>query len=124
MGNPPINSLTVSGGAAKNNLMNKMKASLFNCPVYVPEETDSSAYGAMILASVGSRDFNEELCDTVNKLCKKRLSALPDEALGERLRDRFEIYKSLYPALKEQFSKLYNITFNKFSRIIRKEANI
>jgi sugar (pentulose or hexulose) kinase len=106
MGKPPISSLTVSGGAAKNNLMNKMKASLFTCPVYVPEETDSSAYGAMILASVGSQDFNEKLCDTVNKLCKKRLSALPDEALGKRLRNRFEIYKSLYPALKDQFSKL------------------
>ncbi len=107
MGKPKMNSLTVSGGAAKDALMNKMKASLFNCPVYVPEETDSSAYGAMILASIGVGDLDEsELGEAVARLCRKNPAALPDEELGNRLRERFEIYKGLYPALKEQFNKL------------------
>lgn len=105
MGKPEIGSLTVSGGASKDALMNKMKASLFNCPVYVPEETDSSAYGAQILASVGMGDFPSTE-ESARKLCRKDLAALPDEALGNRLRARFEIYRSLYPALKEQFKKL------------------
>jgi len=105
MGKPKIGSLTVSGGAAKDALMNKMKASLFNCPVSVPEETDSSAYGAMILASIGIGNFPSAE-EAATKLCKKNLAALPDEVLGNKLRERFEIYKSLYPALKEQFKKL------------------
>lgn len=107
MGKPYMVSLTVSGGAAKDSLMNKMKASLFSCPVYVPSETDSSAYGAMILASIGCGDFADIPLDRLlNELCPKTLSALPDENLGNRLRRRFEIYRSLYPALKEQFAKI------------------
>ena len=105
MGKPKISGLTVSGGASKDALMNKMKASLFSCPVSVPEETDSSAYGAMILASVGMGDFPSAE-EAVRQLCRKDLAALPDEVLGNKLRERFEIYKSLYPALKEQFKKL------------------
>lgn len=105
MGKPKIGSLTVSGGASKDALMNKMKASLFNCPVSVPEETDSSAYGAMILASVGMGDLPSAE-EAATKLCRKNLAALPDEVLGDRLRERFEIYKSLYPALKDNFSLL------------------
>lgn len=105
MGKPKISGLTVSGGASKDALMNKMKASLFSCPVYVPEETDSSAYGAMILASVGMGDFPSAE-EAVRQLCRKNLTAEPDEVLGNKLRERFEIYKSLYPALKEQFKKL------------------
>ena len=107
MGSPNITSLTVSGGASKDVLMNKMKASLFNCPVYVPEETDSSAFGAVMLASVGIED-----CDSIQKAieknCKKNLSANPDNELGKRLRERFEIYKTLYPSLKDNFNLLQN----------------
>ncbi len=112
MGKPYMASLTVSGGASKDALMNKMKASLFNCPVYVPDETDSSAYGAMILTAVGIGDYDSKFqkgatfSDVISELCSRKLSANPDEELGNRLRERFEIYKGLYPALKEQFNKI------------------
>lgn len=105
MGKPYIGSLTVSGGAAKDALMNKMKASLFNCPIYVPEETDSSAYGAQILASVGMGDF-ESVKVAIAENCRKNTSATPDADLGNKLRERFEIYKGLYPALKDKFALL------------------
>ena len=112
MGKPPISSLTVSGGAAKDALMNKMKASLFNCHVYVPEETDSSAYGAMMLAAIGIGDYADRakdgtsFGDIIGELCSKKLAASPDERLGNRLRERFETYKALYPALKDNFALL------------------
>lgn len=107
MGKPPIRSLTVSGGASRNALMNKMKASLFHCPVYVPEETDSSAHGARILASVGIGDFKDTE-EALQKLCRKNLAAEPCEELGNRLRERFDIYKTLYPSLKDNFKLLPN----------------
>ena len=107
MGKPKIDSLTVSGGASKDALMNRMKASLFACPVCVPEETDSSALGAMMLASVGLGDL-ADVHEAIAKNCKKNLAALPNEALGKQLRERFEIYRSLYPALKDNFKLLPN----------------
>ena len=106
MGKPHVESLTVSGGASKDAIMNKLKASIFNCPVYVPDETDSSAFGAQIIASIGCGDLEKDDVEgSLSKLCAKNLSALPDTDIGDKLRKRFEIYKSLYPALKEQFSK-------------------
>ena len=107
MGSPHITSLTVSGGASRDALMNKMKASLLSCPVYVPEETDSSALGAMMLASVGLGDY-DSIEDAIAKSCKKNLAATPNESLGSRLRERFEIYKTLYPTLKDSFKLLQN----------------
>jgi sugar (pentulose or hexulose) kinase len=92
--------------------MNKMKASLFNCPVYVPQETDSSAFGAMMLAAIGIGDYADRakdgtsFGDIIGELCSKKLAASPDERLGNRLRERFEIYKALYPALKDNFALL------------------
>lgn len=104
MGKPPIGSLTVSGGASCDPLMNKIKASLFGCPVYVTEENDASAYGAMILAAMSMGDISAE-CDMLRELCPKKLVAEPDEKFMKILRERFETYKDLYPALKEQFQK-------------------
>ncbi|MBQ8408901.1 MAG: hypothetical protein IJY39_08565 [Clostridia bacterium] len=113
MGKPYVGSLTVSGGAAKDQLMNKMKASLFDCPIYVPKEIDSSAYGAMLLATIGIGGLDGKLSvdeeafgKLTDELCQKDLAAEPDQALGDVLRERFEIYKSLYPALKDKFSLL------------------
>ena len=107
MGKPPIGCLTVSGGASKDALMNKMKASLFSCPVYVPEETDSSAFGAMMLASVGLGDY-DSIEEAISKNCKKNLVSTPDKELGALLRERFDIYKTLYPSLKDNFKLLPN----------------
>ena len=107
MESPSITSLTVSGGASKNAIMNKMKASLFNCPVYVPEETDSSAFGAMILALVGTGEC-ESIQKAIEQNCKKDISATPNGSLATRLRARFEIYKTLYPSLKDNFDLLQN----------------
>ena len=59
----------------------------------------------MMLASVGLGDYGT-IAEAIEQNCKKNLAALPDESLGDRLRERFEIYKSIYPALKEQFLKL------------------
>lgn len=105
MGSPSIKSITVSGGAAKDPLMNLMKASLFNCPVIATKENDASALGAQLLTACAIGDY-QSVSDAVADNCRLGRPIMPNKELGDILRRRFEIYRSLYPALKDQFNKL------------------
>lgn len=105
MGKPSVNSVRVSGGAAGSPVLNQMKAELFGVPVLVPEETDTSALGACMTASVGlgrSVDFAEAIRQSV----RIKEYVQPRERYQKLLKQRFEIYKELYPAVKDQYGKL------------------
>ena len=93
---PSANGVTVSGGASRNDFLNYLKAELFNLPVKVLDENDTSALGALIIASgKNAEDFIK---------IKKIVS--PDGKMRNLLLKRFDIYKKLYPALKDTFKEL------------------
>ncbi|MDP4133824.1 MAG: FGGY-family carbohydrate kinase [Bacillota bacterium] len=96
-----ISRIVVSGGSSRKILLNQIKANLFGKPVVTLKEKEASALGAAIIAS-----------------CGEGILKSPDEALSyidinntfipqksDILIQRFEIYKELYPALKDQFTK-------------------
>lgn len=91
LGMPSLNRLIVSGGASKNKVLNRLKAEMFDCPVYSLSESETSAVGAAILAGAKIENF-------------MRLEAEPS-GLKQRLLKRFDIYEELYPALKDKFKK-------------------
>lgn len=94
MGKPPINRIITCGGPSRNKLLTQIKAELFSVPVYVCKEVDTSALGAAM--STGLIE-NSQLCvgDAVMPTGKHR----------ERLLKRYEIYKNIYPLLREQYKK-------------------
>lgn len=94
--------MRISGGAAVNPVLNQMKAELFGIPVLVPEETDTAALGACMAAMVGqgrSGGFAEAIRQNVR--IRERIQ--PCMKCQNLLKQRFEIYKELYPAAKMQF---------------------
>ena len=99
MGCPPLKSITVSGGAAGNDLLNKIKATLFGVPLIIPAETDTSALGAVILAVAGEEKKSIE--EISNRFFKIKSKIMPDAEKRLLLLERFEIYKKIYPALKK-----------------------
>ena len=105
MGKPDANFIAVAGGAAQNKALNLIKASLFNLPVCVCKESDTSAMGAAILAAVGTGAYTS-LEDAVNDSREYSSRTEPDASISCKLRKRYEIYKSLYPVLKDEFKKL------------------
>ena len=105
MGKPKAKFITVAGGAAKNDALNLIKATLFGMPIRVCEETDTSAMGAAILAAVGSGAC-ASLYDATNDADKYSACTEPDTYLSDVLKKRYEIYKSLYPTLQNEFKKL------------------
>lgn len=104
MGFPEAKQITIAGGAAKNRLLCKLKASLFDIPVIILEENDTSALGAQMLAAVGSGGY-ESIETAMKENCVQKVFVRPDRELNTILRRRYEIYKGLYPALKDSFSE-------------------
>lgn len=105
MGCPNAKVITVAGGAGKDPTLNLMKASLFGLPLRVCKESDTSALGAQIIAAVGF-GFYPSVERAVRGICAYSDEITPDARLGEILRRRYEIYKNLYPTLKNSFKSL------------------
>lgn len=106
MGFPKTKRITIAGGAAKNRCLCKLKASMFDIPVIVLEENDTSALGAQMLAAVGCGGYSS-MEAAMKENCVKKAFVKPDRELKEVLRRRYDIYKGLYPTLKDSFFKFH-----------------
>jgi len=97
MGEPNASEIRVAGGAAGNRTLNQLKAELLQMPVRILKESDTSALGACMVAMSGENWHQDvEYCETI----------YPTGRCVEILKQRFEIYKELYPALEKQFKQL------------------
>lgn len=99
MGKPPADSMRVSGGAASNAVLNRMKAELFGVPVLVSGETETSALGACMAAAVGL-GWYAGYREAAGQLCTVRERISPCGQYKGLLEQRFSVYKELYPATK------------------------
>lgn len=92
----------LSGGSSKNDLLNNIKAELFNKTFLTLSENDTSALGAVKVAAnalgLDTQNFN-----TIVKEFK------PSGKYHEILTKRFNIYKNLYSSLKNEFKSFNNI---------------
>ena len=108
MGMPKAVRMKIAGGAAVNPVLNQLKPEMFRLPADIQEETDSSALGAAMIASIGVgwfADFDE----AIEHICRTRTRIEPTGKYGEWLRERFSIYKELYPAVRKQYEALKEI---------------
>lgn len=94
----------VGGGAAFDDELNRMKSSIFQIPFCVMREKESGALGAAMFAAIGTGWFSS-FDEAIDGWVKVDHLVEPDAKLGKILRSRFGIYKDLYPALRESFSK-------------------
>lgn len=108
MGKPEVTRFKIVGGAAVNPILNQLKAEMFHLPAEILEEVDSSAMGAVIIASVGAGWFSDYKKAAEN-ICRIREVAEPSGKYEEWFQDRFSIYKELYPAVKNQYKQLRRI---------------
>jgi xylulokinase len=106
--NVPIDEIRVSGGGAKSVLWRQILADVFGVKVKVINSKEGPAYGAAILAAVGCGLFKSvnEACD---KLIKVTASIEPNLTNVKIYNKFYNIYRELYPALKDSFEKLSKI---------------
>ncbi len=95
----------LSGGGAKSSLWHQLFADIFECRVTTLETQEGSAYGAALLALVGTGEYA-----TAAELCSVAIKEVgakePSRQNAEFYRKRYPIYRSLYPALKPAFGAI------------------
>ena len=94
----------ISGGGAKSPVWQRIIADVLAAPLVNINTTEGGAFGAAILASVAAGVF-----DDVASACAAMIETGEEIAVGadsEVYAERYEVYRSLYPALKDTFASL------------------
>ena len=94
--------IAVAGGAAEDDLLNQIKADVLGMKVVTLKEAEASALGAAMLAGVGSGAFSD-LEEAAEACVERDRCFLPGNT--DAYTARYEMYKQLYPSLKDQFVK-------------------
>jgi xylulokinase len=99
-----ISEIRISGGGAKSKLWKQILADVFETELVTLNSAEGASYGAALLAAVGSGNFKsvEEAC---NKSIYREETIYPVTENALRYKDYYEIYKNLYPSLKQSFNK-------------------
>ncbi|NLJ70889.1 MAG: xylulokinase [Clostridiaceae bacterium] len=97
--------MMLTGGGAASPLWQKIIADVFNCKMQTCKSNQGPSLGAAILAGVGSGVF-KDLQDGCRKVVEVKRSVEPSE---NEYKAFYEIYKSVYQSLKENYKKLANI---------------
>jgi xylulokinase len=100
-----IDSIRISGGGARSRFWRQTLADVFEKPVVSLENQEGSAYGAALLAMTGTGAFTS-VAEACGAAIRETETLEPREGSSHRYRERYEIYRSLYPALRAAFSAL------------------
>ena len=94
--------MIVSGGAAQNDTLNQLKADILGMRIAALDEPDASALGAAMLAAIGTGAY-PSLSEVYAEWKGNTREFEPQNQYDYA--GRFELYKQLYPTLREQFNQ-------------------
>lgn len=99
--------LVAVGGAVRNRFWMQNKADVSGRPVEVPAVEEATPLGAAILAGIGAGLFRGEE-EAFERVGRPGATYQPDPARHALYRERFGLYKELYPALAPVHHRLGN----------------
>ena len=101
----PVHSIRASGGGARSPFWRQILADVFEKPVTNLDNQEGSAYGAALLAMVGTGEFS-----SVPEACRATIreadSIAPRESEVRTYARGYANYRSLYPALRPIYSQI------------------
>lgn len=104
----PVREVRAIGGGARSSLWRKIQAAVYQVPLYGVEVDEGPAFGAALLASVGTGKFS-----SVEEACKKAVHTTyceePDPELSNIYEKLYSIYRDLYPALRDFYRRVAQI---------------
>lgn len=89
----------LSGGGAKSPFWSQLFADIFDAPVSILETQEGSAYGAALLAMLGTGEY-ANAAEMARSTIRESSSKLPSADAVRFYKERYSVYRSLYPALK------------------------
>lgn len=95
----------LSGGGARSPFWTQLFADILDAPAAISESQEGSAYGAALLAVLGTGEYTNavEMCNTVTREVRRTPQNAESAAI---YRDRYAVYRSIYPALKPIYSAI------------------
>ncbi len=93
------------GGGAKSKLWRQIISDIFNTRIVTLNVEEGPAYGAAIIAGVGSGLYND-VREAVSLIIKETTETSPNSENTEKYLRYYKIYKSLYSNLKDDFREL------------------
>lgn len=109
-----IDQVRISGGGAKSQLWRQILADVLDVELVTVNTTEGAAFGAALLAGVGSGLFASvpEACKNVIEITG---STRPDSAV-DAYQNFYPQYRALYPAMADQFKAIAAVTSSDKSR--------
>jgi len=103
-----VSEVRTTGGQAKSDLWNHIKADVLDKRILIPSVLDSEILGAAIIAGCGTKKFGD-LEEAAEKMVKIKKIIEPNQDNYLRYSRLFELYEKLYPDLKKDFVKLSEV---------------
>jgi len=97
--------LRVCGANARGDTWNRIKADVLGVPVAVPEETDTAMLGSAILGATGIGAATD-LPTAIGGMVRFSARLEPDPGTGAVYDERYAVYTSLYPVLRDAMHAL------------------
>ncbi|WP_152047402.1 xylulokinase [Aureimonas psammosilenae] len=98
----------VMGGGTRSQLWCQILADVLRRPVEVACEPEATCLGAAMLAASAAKLF-DSVEEAVSSMSGSGRVYLPDEANASRYDRFYDVYKNIYPSLREEFAKLQDI---------------
>ncbi|MCP4178608.1 MAG: hypothetical protein GY756_12655 [bacterium] len=105
-----LKEITTCGGQAASPLWNQIKADITGLPVRTNKIIDGATLGLAIIAGKGIGLYLS-IPDAAKNLIKVNKIYKPNQTNHKLYSELQDIYESLYPALKDNFKKLSDVTF-------------
>ena len=103
--------IVLIGGGSRSKIWKEILCDVLESPIVTLKNEEGPAFGAALLSGVGCGIY-KSVEDAVNKAVKPVSESIPNKANFKIYRKSYEIYRSLYPSLRENFKKLYDMQFS------------
>ena len=100
-----IRKTKICGGGAKSEIWKQIISDIFGIPVETLCIEEGPAYGAALLAMVGNGVY-KRVEDAVKATVQIKETVYPNKERLERYEQRYQVFKKLYPALKDTFANM------------------
>ncbi|MGD0696008.1 MAG: xylulokinase [Terriglobia bacterium] len=104
----PVEEIRASGGGSRSFLWREIQADIYGKVLVTLQESEGSAFGAALLAGVGAKIY-ASVEDSAHQAIQVRERMSPNKKHMEIYDRQYQVYRSLYPAVREMAHQLANI---------------
>jgi xylulokinase len=105
----PVEEIRASGGGSRSFLWREIQADIYGKEIVTLRESEGSAYGAALLAGVGAKIYSS-VEDAARQTIQVRERMAPKHRNAAIYDRQYEVYRSLYPAVREMAHQLSAIS--------------